>query len=210
MRKFRKETKPPAGVTIYRVPLKMKVDIFNTDKKYQVIYADPPWSYRDKRNKHKRLCGGALSHYQTMNIEEIKSLPVSSISDENCILFIWVTFPNLQEGLDTIRAWGFKYKTLGFSWIKTNRNNGRPFFGIGYYTKSNCEICLIGVKGKPFKASNSVSSVVIAPREKHSKKPDIVRQNIEKFVGEGYNMIELFARQSAKRWDCWGLEAPDD
>ena len=188
----------------------MKVDIFNTDKRYQVIYADPPWSYRDKRNSHKRLCGGALAHYSTMSIDDIKSLPIQNITDKNCILFLWVTFPNLQEGLDTISAWGFQYKTLGFSWIKTNRQNGKPFFGIGWYTKSNCEVCLIGVKGKPFKESNHVSSVVISPREEHSKKPDEVRDRIEKFVGGGHNMIELFARQSAPGWDCWGLEAPDD
>ena len=188
----------------------MKVDIFNTEKKYQVIYADPPWSYKDKRNKNPKMSGGALAHYQTMDIEAIKLLPVKNICSEDCILFLWVTFPQLQEGLDVIKAWGFKYKTLGFSWIKTNKKNGKPFFGIGYYTKSNCEVCLIGIKGKPIKASNNVSSVVISPREQHSKKPEEVRNRIEEFVGGGRNMIELFARQSADRWDCWGLEAPDD
>lgn len=183
----------------------MRVDIFNTDKKYNVIYADPPWSYKDKRNTHPRLCGGALSHYETMNIEDIKNLPIPDITDENAILFLWVTFPNLQEGLDVIKAWGFKYKTLGFSWVKTNRNNGKPFFGIGYYTKSNCECCLIGIKGKPPKASNSVSSVVISPREEHSKKPDEVRDRIVEFTGD-VPRIELFARQYADGWDCWGNE----
>ncbi len=83
------------------------------NKKYNIIYADPPWSYRDKRNKHPRLCGGALSHYNTMSIGDIKSLPVQNITDDNCMLFMWVTFPNLQEGLDTIKAWGFTYKTQG-------------------------------------------------------------------------------------------------
>ncbi len=183
----------------------MKVDIFNTDKKYNIIYADPPWSYRDKRDKHKRMCGGALSHYPTMTIEEIKKLPVNQISDDNAILFLWVTFPNLQEGLDVIKAWGFKYKTLGFSWIKTNKKDGKPFFGIGWYTKSNCECCLIGVKGKPHKESNGVSSVVISPREEHSKKPDAVREKIVEFSGD-IPRIELFARQYADGWDCWGNE----
>ena len=169
----------------------------------------PPWSYKDKRNKHPRLSGGALSHYKTMNIEDIKNLPILNIVDENAILFLWVTFPNLQEGLDVIKAWGFKYKTLGFSWIKTNKNNGKPFFGIGYYTKSNCECCLIGIKGKPPKVSNSVSSVVISPREEHSKKPDEVRDRIVEFTGD-VPRIELFARQSVIGWDCWGNEAPDN
>lgn len=175
------------------------------DKKYQIIYADPPWSYRDKRDKHPRLCGGASKHYQTMSIEDIKTLPVSKISDENSILFLWVTFPNLQEGLDTMKAWGFKYKTLGFSWIKTNKNDGKPFFGIGFYTKSNCEVCLIGIKGKPPKASNKISSVVIAPREKHSKKPEEVKNKIVDFCGS-VSRIELFAREKSDGWDVWGNE----
>ena len=109
-----------------------------SDKKYNIIYADPAWSYKDKRDKHPRLCGGASVHYNTMTIENIKNLPVNDIADDNCMLFMWATFPNLQEALDVIKSWGFKYKTLGFSWIKTNKKNGKPFFGIGYYTKSNC------------------------------------------------------------------------
>ncbi len=173
------------------------------DKKYQIIYADPPWSYRDKRDKHSRICGGASSHYETMDTQAIKALKVPA--DDNCMLFMWATFPNLQEALDVIKAWGFIYKTLGFSWIKTNKKNGKPFFGIGYYTKSNCEVCLIGVKGKPIKASNSVSSVIIAPKGEHSKKPDIVRNKIIEFCGN-LSRIELFARQKTDGWDVWGSE----
>ncbi len=179
------------------------------NKKYNIIYADPPWSYRDKRDKHPRLCGGASAHYNTMTIEEIKNLPVNKLADDNCMLFLWVTFPNLQEGLDVIKAWGFTYKTLGFSWIKTNKKNGKPFFGIGYYTKSNCEVCLIGVKGKPIVVSNKVSSVIIAPREEHSKKPDIVRDKIVELCGD-LPRIELFARQKAEGWDVWGNEVESD
>ena len=182
----------------------MKIDIYKTDKKYNIIDADRAWNYNDKRTG-KRMSGGASNHYDTMKIEDIKKLPIQDITDDNCMLFMWVTFPNLQEGLDTIKAWGFKYKTLGFSWIKTNKNNGKPFFGIGYYTKSNCEVCLIGVKGKPIKQSNSVSSVIISPREEHSKKPDSVRNKIVELCGD-IPRIELFARQSVDGWDCWGNE----
>ena len=178
-------------------------------KKYNIIYADPPWSYRDKRDKHPRFRGGASAHYPTMSIQDIKNLPVEDLADKNAILFLWATFPNLQEALDVIKAWGFTYKTLGFSWIKTNKNNGKPFFGIGYYTRSNCEVCLIGVKGKPPKVSNSVSSVVIAPREQHSKKPDIVRDKIVELCGD-LPRIELFARQSTPGWDVWGNEVDCD
>ena len=172
-------------------------------QKYNIIYADPPWAYRDKRDKHPRLCGGALVHYNTMGLEEIKKLPINQITADNCMLFLWATFPCIQESLDVIKSWGFKYKTLGFSWIKTNKNNGKPFFGIGYYTKSNCEVCLIGVKGKPIKISNSISSVIMSPREGHSKKPDIIRNKIVELCGD-IPRIELFAREKADGWDVFG------
>jgi site-specific DNA-methyltransferase (adenine-specific) len=175
------------------------------NKKYSIIYADPPWMYRDKRNKNPRLCGGAEVHYRTMSLPVLKTLQIQSISENNCMLFMWATFPNLQEALELIKAWGFKYKTLAFSWTKTNKNNGKPFFGIGYYTRSNCEVCLLAIKGKPIKISNLVSSVIIAPREEHSKKPDIVRDNIVKLCGD-IPRIELFARQRAEGWDVWGDE----
>jgi len=174
-------------------------------KKYNVIYADPPWSYKDKRDKHPRLAGGASVHYPTMALADIKALPVGNIAADDSMLFLWVTFPNLKEGIEVLEAWGFKYKTLGFSWIKTNKKDGKPFFGIGWYTKSNCEVCLIGVRGRPKKASNSVSSVVIAPREEHSKKPGIVRDRIVQFAGD-VPRVELFARTKTKGWDVWGNE----
>lgn len=177
------------------------------DRKYSVIYADPPWSYQDKREKSStgRICGGASTYYPTMSLDEIKSLPVQSLADDNCLLFMWVTFPNLQEGLDTIAAWGFKYKTLGFSWLKTNKKAGTPFFGIGSYTRSNCEVCLIGIKGKPKMASRAVSSALLAPVGRHSAKPPEVRERIVKLMGE-VPRIELFARESTEGWDCWGNE----
>lgn len=177
-------------------------------KKYQIIYADPPWSIGTPVPP-KRLGKEVTDHYQTMTPQEIKSLPIKKMTDENCILFLWVTFPNLELGLDVIKSWGFKYKTLGFSWIKTNKNNGKPFFGIGYYTKSNCEVCLIGVKGKVVKQSNYVSSVVISPRQGHSKKPDEVRNRIVQFCGD-VPRVELFARQKTEGWDVWGNELKND
>lgn len=178
--------------------------------KYKIIYADPAWSYKDKRGGEKgKRHGGATSHYETMSISDIKKLDVNSITDKDCILFLWVTFPLLQEGLDTIKAWGFEYKTLGFSWIKTNRINKKPFFGMGWYTKSNCEVCLIGVKGKPFKNSNSVSSVVIDDIAAHSAKPSVVRERIVEFCGD-VPRIELFSRQRVEGWDCWGNEVESD
>jgi len=172
-------------------------------KKYNIIYADPPWDYRDKRNKHKRLCGGSAVHYKTMKTEEIIALPIKHISDDNCILFIWATFPNIKETFKVIDGWGFVYKTLGFSWIKINKNDRKPCFGIGHYTKSNCEVCLIATKGKIEIKSNKVSSVIISQREEHSKKPDIARDKIVELVGD-LPRIELFARQKIEGWDYFG------
>ena len=183
----------------------MKVDIFNTDKKYQIIYADPPWTYRVWSGKGKT----AANHYSCMKKEEIFELPVSEIADDNCILFLWVTFPCLKEGLQTIEKWGFCYKTCGFTWIKKNRKSEGLFWGLGYWTRANAEICIIATKGKPKRESKSVHQVIFSRIEEHSKKPDETRDRIVKLCGD-VPRIELFARQSAEGWDCWGLEAPDD
>lgn len=140
-----------------------------------------------------------------MKFEKIAKLPVPNMSAENCVLFLWVTFPNLIDGINLFKKWGFRYRTLGFSWIKTNSKNGKPFFGVGYYAKSNCEVCLMGIKGKMTPISNKVSSCVISPRRRHSQKPDEVRRRIVELFGD-VPRIELFAREQANGWDCWGNE----
>ena len=144
-----------------------------------------------------------------MSIDEIKLLPIPELADENCALFMWCTFPYLEEQIKLFGHWGFKYRTLGFSWIKTNTKNGRPFFGVGYYAKSNAEICLMGMKGQLKTASNSVSSCIIAPRREHSRKPDEARDGIVKLFGD-LPRIELFARQKVEGWDSWGNEVKSD
>ena len=173
--------------------------------KYKIILADPPWAYRNMGN----IQNNVLNHYNTMSNEDIENLNINDISDDNSILFLWCTFPKLQEGLNTIKAWGFEYKTIGFIWVKTNKNNNKPFFGVGWYTKSNAEVCLIGVKGKAPKISNSVSSVVISKREEHSKKPDEVKKRIIEFCGD-IKRIELFAREKSHGFDVWGNEINND
>ena len=110
-------------------------------KKYKIIYADPAWSYDDKC-LHR---GGAERHYRTMNIEDIKNLPVNEIAEDDCILFMWATFPKLQEALDVINAWGFQYKTNAFTWVKKNKKADSLFWGMGRWTRSNAEICLLAV-----------------------------------------------------------------
>jgi site-specific DNA-methyltransferase (adenine-specific) len=137
---------------------------------------------------------------------EIVNLPVADLADDNCALFLWCTFPYLEDQIKLFHVWGFQYKTLGFSWIKTNSINGKPFFGVGYYAKSNCEICLMGTKGRMIPVSDKVSSVVIAPRREHSRKPDEVRERIVELFGD-IPRIELFARPPVPPgWDCWGNE----
>lgn len=179
-------------------------------KKYNIIYADPPWNYTDV-DTWRKMGGGVKGHYPTMKIDEICKLPIKKMCKEDCILFLWVTFPKLKEGLQVIESWGFNYKTIGFTWIKTNKLNGKPFFGIGYYTKSNAEICLIATKGKVsnLKVSNKVSSVIISPRREHSRKPDEIRDKIVELLGDRPR-IELFSRQKVDGWDCWGNEVNSD
>lgn len=183
----------------------MRVDIFNAEKKYNIIYADPPWRYNARKNKNTRFGGGVHSHYPTMTMQEVASLPVEKIAADNCALLLWTTFPYLDEQIRLFEKWGFEYKTLGFSWVKTNPKNGKPFFGVGYYAKSNCEVCLLGIKGRMKPVSNRVSSCIISPKREHSRKPEEVRDAIVELFGD-LPRIELFARQHADGWDCWGNE----
>ena len=171
------------------------------DKKYDVIYADPPWQYQDKH-----CIGNAEAHYPTMGIDDICKLPVNEIASDNCVLFIWATYPMLREALAVIDAWGFKYKTIGFQWIKQNRSGNGYFFGLGRWTRGNTEPCLIAVKGKPHRVSSSVSQLIFSPLRAHSQKPDIARDKIRELVGGEKSCIELFARNTSPGWDVWGNE----
>ena len=140
-----------------------------------------------------------------MSIDDICSLPVNKIADKDCVLFLWVTYPMLQEAMKLIAAWGFKYKTIGFQWVKQNRSGSGFFFGLGRWTRGNTECCLIAVKGKPKRVNNSVSQLIISPIQAHSEKPNEAREKIVQLMGE-VPRIELFARQYADGWDCWGNE----
>ena len=174
----------------------MKVDIFNTNKKYNIIYADPPWEYKESGNGNRVV----KAHYPTMNIEDIKKLPIPKIADDISILFMWVTFPRLIQGIEVIKTWEYEYYGLGFDWVKTSKN-GKPSWGMGYYTRQNTEICLIGVK----KDKTKMLSVIHSERKEHSRKPDEVREKIVRICGD-LPRIELFARQYVEGWDCWGNE----
>ena len=172
------------------------------NKKYNIIYADPAWTFTFWSNKAQRKVS---DKYDLMSAEDIYKLPVNEIADENCILFIWVTYPNLIEGLETIKKWGFKYKTCGFSWIKKNKKADSLFWGMGYYTRSNNEICLLATKGKPKRVGKGVHQIVMDKIREHSRKPDCVRNRIVELCGD-LPRIELFAREKIEGWDSWGNE----
>ncbi len=176
---------------------------------YEVIYADPPWAY-NARNPTDRLCGGVMRHYPVMSTEAIAQLGVAGICAPRTMLFLWATPPKLPEAMEVISRWGFLYVTIAFTWIKLNPTNGRPFFGVGYYTKSNSEICLLARRGRAIKpAVNNISQVVLSPRREHSRKPDEVRVAIERLY-PAQRKLEMFARQRVDGWDCMGNEVDSD
>ena len=171
------------------------------DKKYQIIYADPPYEYSNSGST-KNSRGNAKQFYKTMPVNEIKKIPVEKIADDNCWLFLWTTYPQIQNGLDVLRAWGFGYKTVAFTWIKKTVHM-KDFVGMGFYTRANPEIVLLGLKGKVHPINKTVRNIVYSQIQEHSKKPDIVRDKIIQLCGD-LSRIELFARQKIPKWDCWG------
>ncbi|WP_370750719.1 MT-A70 family methyltransferase [Eubacterium sp.] len=172
-------------------------------KKYKIIYADPPWQYRVYSKKGKGR--SAENHYHTMNIDDIRLLPVGEIADDDCVLFLWITFPCLKEGISVMESWGFTYKTCGFNWVKKNKKKDTYFMGLGFWTRSNSEVCLIGTKGHPKRVSKAVPQVCDARVMEHSRKPSEVRERIVELCGD-VPRIELFARETVKGWDCFGDE----
>ena len=183
---------------------KMVVDIYKTDKKYSIVYADPPWSYKvwNGKGEGKKT---AENHYSCMKKKDIQNIPVSNICADDCVLLLWCTFPCLEEALELIKAWGFTYKTCGFTWVKKNKKTDSWFWGLGNWTRANAEICLLATKGKPKRASKSVHQICDARIREHSQKPDEVRERIVQLCGD-LPRIELFARQTFEGWDCWGNE----
>jgi N6-adenosine-specific RNA methylase IME4 len=172
---------------------------------YSIIYADPPWSYGERvqhggAGKPYTSCAGAF--YPTMSVEDICALPVREILAPKAILFLWTTGPLLAECMPVFRAWGFRYKTVAFVWDKLRVNPGA-------YTMSQCEYCLVGVRGgipKPRGARN-VRQLVQYARTTHSTKPAAVRTRIDAmFPGTALKRVELFARTRAIGWDAWGNE----
>ena len=188
---------------------------------YAAILADPPWRFRtwDQRvaipKTRKGIFPGtntsAATHYDTMAIEDIRALPVGDLAATDCSLFLWMTWPNLLDGLSVIEAWGFEYKTAAFVWTKAHAGQLEMFdddleglLGMGYWTRANSEPCLLATRGRPKRLSADVRQAIIEPRRQHSRKPDCVHGRIERLVAGPY--VELFARARRPGWDAWGNE----
>lgn len=170
------------------------------NKKYQIIYADPPWSYNGNM-----MNSSATDHYSTMSIGDLTYLPIRNIADDNSILFMWVTLPKLNEFMKVVESWGFEYKSTAFVWCKKNKKSDSFFLGLGRWTRANPEICILATRGRIKRLSASVRQLQIHPIEHHSKKPDVFRDLILELVGD-LPRIELFARNKTEGWDVWGNE----
>ena len=172
------------------------------DLKYNVIYADPPWSFKTYSDKGKDR--SPEKHYSVMSFKDICNMPVGNIARDNSVLLMWAIDPLLDKAFEVIKAWGFKYKTVAFTWAKTNMKSDGFFTGLGYWTRGNPEMCLLATKGKPKRISKSVPQLIVEKRREHSRKPDVMYSHIENLLQGPY--IELFARQQRKGWDSYGNE----
>ena len=176
------------------------------NKKYNLIYADPPWSfggggvYQDNGRPQRET----KDQYPLMKTSDICNLPISDIAADDCLLFLWVTDQHLPDALEVIKAWGFEYSTVGFYWVKKT-NKGNTCFNVGCWTMKSVEICLIATRGKPlkFKQKRNIKQLVEAERKVHSQKPQDVRDRLIELVGD-IPKIELFARTKPVGFDVWG------
>jgi len=184
------------------------------NKKYQIIYADPPWSFYNDMSVDvdcTTVNGMRRPPYPVLSSKDIARLPVKDISAEDCILFIWTTDYHLRKCMKVIKKWGFEYKTVGFIWAKKNKTGEQVCFMGAYTMKSGCELCLLATKGKDahkLVKIHNVRSFIESPRLHHSKKPDIIRNKIVELLGD-IPRIELFAREKFEGWDVWGNEIND-
>lgn len=174
------------------------------NKGFKVVHADAAWLFKTGKN-------GRPWHYKRMTLAEIKAMQVKESCDKDCWLFFWTTGPHLEQAFEVLRAWGFKYSGMGFTWIKLNKRAGELFFtkadifmGQGYTTRKNAEFCLLAKRGKPKRISKKEHEVIISPRREHSRKPDEVFARIERFAVGPY--LELFSREDRAGWTVWGDE----
>lgn len=184
--------------------------------KFNIILADPPWSYYTWTPKGTGR--NADQHYQTQSLDWIASLPVQSICADDCVLFLWATWPNLEAAFNTIKEWGFTYKTLGFDWCKLTSTGDHWHIGNGYYTRANTEPCLLATRGKILERLDMgvkqliatreaiPDSAIVAPLGKHSAKPAEQYRRIDRLFGTQLPRAELFARKRRAGWVSLGRD----
>lgn len=163
---------------------------------FQVIYADPPWSYKNKKTGGSMI-SGAEAKYPTMSVDEICSLQIPA--DKNAVLFLWATVPLMPEAFQVMQAWGFKYKTM-ITWRKIMS------LGMGFWWRGQCEHLLFGVKGNVKAFRMQEPNFIQAKAEKHSQKPHAFRELIERATPHLPDKLEMFARNKFEGWHCWGNE----
>lgn len=183
--------------------VKVRKPVPLTLDRYSVIYVDPPWSWKAYSKAGEGR--SPSQHYAIMDNSAIMALPIKKLAAKDCALFLWVTFPLLPMGLQTIRSWGFEYKTVAFSWAKTTKSGLDWHMGNGYWTRANVELCLLATRGAPKRVSCAVRQLVTAPVGRHSAKPPEVRSRIVELMGD-VSRIELFARERCLGWTATGLE----
>lgn len=178
---------------------------------YSVIFADPPWHYNNRktggeRKKKTKFEGGAMKHYSLMKDAELLAMAdfVDDLSAKNSALFLWVTFPRLDFGIQLLKAWGFRYTTAAYHWVKLGKT-GKLIYGPGYYTASNLESVLLGVKGSMRPAKKMTPSIIFHARMAHSQKPSIFYDKARELYPDG-RALEMFARDKKPGWDTWGNE----
>lgn len=179
-----------------------------SQKRFEIIYADPPWSYYNDMTvlpDVTTVSGVRRPPYPVMSSEDIKKLPVNDITHDNAVLLIWTTDYHLEKCLGIINAWGFTYKTIGFVWQKLNKSGSPVCFTGAYTLKSGCELCLLATKGntKGWVVDKKIRALIQSQRQHHSKKPDEVRDKIVKLFGDRPR-VELFARDVYEGWDRFG------
>lgn len=169
--------------------------------KFSILYADPPWNYKgQQQHSTTSTTGGAEAHYGTQTLSELKLLDVQSVSEEDAVLFLWTSSPHLDQAIELMRAWGFQYKTIAFVWEKQRANPG-------YYTLSQCELCLVGKRGKipSPRGSRRERQFLSELRRAHSQKPDEIRNRIARMFPT-QKKLELFARTATPGWSVFGNE----
>jgi site-specific DNA-methyltransferase (adenine-specific) len=183
----------------------------NTDKKYQVVYADPPWHYHlniDKASTNNPCTIETGLHYPTMTTEEICGLGTSiqDLTEKDAVLFMWVTDAHIENAMKIMKSWGFTYKTVAFVWMKTTKE-GKPHHMMSTWTMKGQEMCLLGTKGAMMKnkKDNTIKQMILAPKGKHSAKPQEAADRIARMFPD-CERIELFARDAKPGWDVWGNE----